>query len=160
MTVTTFRTFPARFAALDARQARRSFPWDIGWLMLLPSRGGLRGGRRGRWRHTFSGAGVVIRAARVATVVVGGDPASAAMHAKREWLAGLDGTPLAFRSAARPFMRVLGWRAWTMRGPADDAATAAAEAAAKDAGSMDAEGNVALRTLARPPPVQPSALLR
>ena len=65
------------------------------------------------------------------------------------WLRGLDGTRFKFRSTARPFMRVLGWRAWTMRGPAAAAAMVAVEDATADAGSVDAEGNVALRMLVR-----------
>jgi hypothetical protein len=114
---------------------------DLGQQIIVENVGGAGG--------TLSGAEVVVRAARIATVVVADNPSSDATRAKRAWLAGLDGTRLAFRSAARPFMRVLGWRAWTMRGPADDVATAAAEDAAEDVGSVDAEGNVALRTLVR-----------
>lgn len=117
--------------------------FDSGWLLLLPTR--CAGGGAG----ADVIADVIVRASRVDSVVVAGDPLSAATLAKRDWLRSLDGTRLVFRSAARPFMRVLGWRAWTMRGPADDAATVAVEDAAVDAGSVDAEGNVALSALVR-----------
>ena len=114
--------------------------FNSGWLLLIPMKNAAPGGA----------SRVVLRASRVDTVVVHGNPASDATLNKRAWLRNHDGAALDFKNDKRPFMRVLGWRAWTMRGsPDDDAASRAAEDAASDAGSVDAEGNVALRSLTR-----------
>jgi hypothetical protein len=129
-----FHINPRNFLILPT-DVHRAF--DSGWLLFIPkkSEGGL--------------TRVVIRASRVDTVVAQGDPENAATREKREWLRSVDGTFLNFKNDARPFMRVIGWRAWTMRGSADDdAASRDAEVAAADVGSVDAEGNAALCSLA------------
>jgi hypothetical protein len=114
--------------------------FDSGWLLLIPKNSTVPGGE----------TRVIVRASRTSAVVVHGDPSSIATREKREWLQSLDGTALSFKNDARPFMRVLGWRAWTMRcSPADDAASQDAAEASSDVGSVDAEGNVALRSLAQ-----------
>ena len=117
--------------------------FDSGWLLLIPRRGSGEGGT----------SSVLIRASRTDDVVVLGDPGSAATLNKRAWLRSLDGTSLVFKSAARPFMRVLGWRAWSTRaeardvGDGDDASRRSIDAAVEDAASIDAEGNRALRSV-------------
>ncbi len=117
-------------------------PWDVhcafdsGWLLFIPKK------YAGETR-------VVVRASRVDAVVVHGNPESTETRDKRAWLRSLDGTVLQFKNDLRPFMRVLGWRAWTMRGSPDDddAASRDAEEASVDVGSVDAEGNRALHSL-------------
>lgn len=122
-----FHIHPRNFIILpdDVHKA-----FDHGWLLFIP--------RQGQ---------VILRAAHVSTVRVGRDPMSDESIAKKQWVSSMDGQKLVFNNDERPFMRVLGWRTWTMLGSgAQDELVSQVDEAVEDAGSVDAEGNAALKT--------------
>jgi len=131
-----FHIHPRNFLLLP-EDVHKAF--DHGWLLFLPIKAAEEGLSR-----------VFLRALHLDSVTVAGDPDSPQSQAKRAWLRGLDGSFLTFRNDARPFMRVLGWRAWTTRvapsGGGEESDVLWDEEDAEER-SVDAEGNKALKGL-------------
>lgn len=138
-----FHIHPRNFLLLP-EDVHKAF--DSGWLLFLPTKA-----PEGEVDGAVSGGGapsrVLLRTLNLDTVTVAGDPDSSSSQTKRAWLRGLDGTFLVFRNTTRPFMRVLGWRAWTTRVAPSSGGECEVTWEGEDAegGSVDAEGNKALK---------------